>query len=102
MDPEPPITENLSKKRSISLRVQRMTVEYSYVRIPLTDDMLIFDSEGVGRVNTDLAFTRGLELAQESNLVWFYESEEIGAHPWQRPPDQEEKILLESDSVEHY
>lgn len=82
-------------KRSLSLRIQRTTVEYSYVQIPLTDDMLVFDADGIGQVNTERAFERGLELAQEHDLVWFYESEQLLPHPWQRPADLEERVLLD-------
>ena len=78
---------------SVSWRLQRIRMEYAYVRVPVADDVIKVDEKGAGRIDADKMAQRALELGQSSNVEWYPESQQIQLHPIQKAPEPGEKWL---------
>ena len=76
---------------SVSWRLQRITTEYAYVSVPITDDVTKNDETGVRRIDVEKMVQRALALGQVSNLHWHPEDKQIQMHPVQKAPDPGER-----------
>lgn len=83
--PEPP------SSYSIALRVQRTTVEYAYLRIPITEAVVEEQPDGSGRINAEKLVAEGQRMAQSPEMIWYPESQTIEPHPWQQAPSENEQ-----------
>ena len=83
---------------SVSLRLRRVTVEYAYVRVPVTGEIMQTDETGTvkadeqGHVHIDPGkmVQRGIDLARSGPTRWYPEEETIEPHPIQKAPDADE------------
>jgi hypothetical protein len=74
---------------SISLRLRRVTYEYAFVKVPVTDAVIDQQPDGSGRLNGKRVFDVGVELGRSSEVVWYPEEQSIEPHPLQTPPPQQ-------------
>ncbi|HEY8459660.1 MAG TPA: hypothetical protein VIM99_04725 [Blastocatellia bacterium] len=75
---------------SISIRLRRISVEYGYVNIEVTPDLIGND----GRLDSSKLFRRALEWGQESRMVWYEEEKIVEPHPIQQQREPGEKSLF--------
>jgi hypothetical protein len=66
---------------SLSVRLLRTTTEYAFVRVPVTDDLLVSQPDGTGRLDPTKVIERAIELGQASAVVWHPEGREVQPHP---------------------
>jgi hypothetical protein len=71
---------------SISFRLQRTTVETAFIKVPVTNDLMIAQPDGTGRIDVDKMVARAIELGQETTVLWVPESQQVRPHPIQVPP----------------
>jgi hypothetical protein len=71
---------------SVSFRLQRTTVEETFVSVQVTDELTIRQPDGTGRLNVPKMVERAIEMGQELGVVWQPESQEVHPHPIQKPP----------------
>lgn len=84
---------------SISFRIQRTTVEYAYVSVPVTADVMILqedgevqlDEAGTARLDVDKAVQKAVELGEAPELRWHLEKQNIQMHPIQKAPEPDEQ-----------
>jgi hypothetical protein len=76
---------------SVSWRLQRVTVEYAYVSVPITDDLMIEQPDGTPRLDVERMSQRAVELAQETGVKWHPEDQDVRLHPIQKAPEPEER-----------
>jgi hypothetical protein len=84
---------------SISIRVKRTTIEYSYIKVPVATNVmqttetgdLLKDENGYKRVDGKKVFDEALRLARSSSHTWYPEDQRIEAHPVQKAPDPDEQ-----------
>ncbi|HET7076811.1 MAG TPA: hypothetical protein VFM49_05110 [Chloroflexia bacterium] len=72
---------------SISLRLQRVTVEYAYVSVPVTTALLVDQDDGTARLNTDRLVEQAVAMGSEAGVKWHPESVDIQPHPTQKAPE---------------
>lgn len=72
---------------SVSWRLRRVTVEYGYVRVPVTADLIVEQEDGTGRIDTDKMVQRALEAGRSPEVTWRPEDRQIELHPLQKAPD---------------
>jgi hypothetical protein len=73
---------------SISYRLQRVTTEFSFVKVPVTGDILDRQADGTGRINVDRMVQRAIALAMLPDVFWQVEEQRVQTHPIQTtPPD---------------
>ena len=72
---------------SISVRLQRTTVEESYVSVPVTDAVMQEEpaEDGSYRIDTEKLFAAAVELGSEAD--WLSEEQRVVVHPIQKAPD---------------
>jgi hypothetical protein len=72
---------------SISVRLQRTTVEESYVSVPVTDAVMQEEptEDGSYRLDTDKLFAAAIELGNGAD--WLPEDQQVVLHPVQKAPD---------------
>lgn len=75
---------------SISLRLRRVTVEYAYVNVPVVDDVVKPDEQGVNRIDVAELTRRAFEMSQRPEVVWYREEQQIEPHPIQKAPEESE------------
>jgi hypothetical protein len=75
---------------SVSFRVQRVTVEYAFVKVPVTSDLIVAQSDGTGRIDVTKMVQRAIELGQSPSLKWYEEDKQIQPHPIQKAPESDE------------
>jgi hypothetical protein len=75
---------------SVSWRLMRMTVEYAYVSVPVADEMVRPDEQGVNRIDVKAMSDRAIELGHRPEVIWYRERQEIEVHPLQKSPDENE------------
>jgi hypothetical protein len=74
----------MSKTFSVSVRLQRVTIESAFVSVPLIHDL--FDQTGT--LNAEKLMQSALELGRHPETAWTLEGDaEISAHPIQIAPD---------------
>ncbi|MFC9817347.1 hypothetical protein ACFVJM_35445 [Streptomyces virginiae] len=75
---------------SISVRLQRTTVEEAYVSVPVTDAVMQREPADDGswsyRLDTDKLFAAAVELGNEAD--WLSEGQQTVVHPIQKAPDR--------------
>ena len=90
----------MSKKKAktftCQVRVQRTTVEYGYVNIALTPD-IVSDNNNV---NAKKIVNAALVLASQPKMVWYPEEQNIVIHPEQQPQaDDEESFDVDGEEI---
>jgi hypothetical protein len=76
---------------SVSWRIMRTSIEYSYVSIPVADDMIKLDADGNRRIDVERMGQRAIEMGQLPTVEWYPESQRIELHPLQNAPGPGEK-----------
>jgi hypothetical protein len=71
---------------SISFRLQRVTVEYAFVKVPVTSDIVVKQPDGTGRIDAEMTVQRAIELGRSVTLTWHPEEQQIQPHPIQIAP----------------
>jgi hypothetical protein len=72
------------KTYSVMIRVQRTTVEFVHVRVPITDELVTDD-----HLDGAKAFAAAIEIARTQPQRWLHDAEpEIIVHPLQTPPPE--------------
>lgn len=79
-----------AQRVSIQVRLQRTTVEYGYVSVEVTPDLIQAD----GTLNTDDFLQRAVEMGQEAKMLWYKEEQQIELHPTQQPREPHEQSLI--------
>lgn len=93
------MNESEFSSTSIALRVRRTTVEFAYVRVLVTSEVMkadaagkvITDDKGHARLDMDKLMQRGIELARVPGVEWYSDSESIELHPIQKPLEPGER-----------
>jgi hypothetical protein len=76
---------------SIQLRLRRVTTEYCYINVPLTNDLVIPQSDGTGRIDPDRMVEQAKELSRSGGVKWYVEGQELEPHPIQKPMEPGEE-----------
>jgi len=72
---------------SISIRLRRVTVEYAYVNVPVTDEIIKPDGQGEGRIDVTLMTEKAVGMGRMAEVVWYPEERRIETHPVQKAPE---------------
>jgi hypothetical protein len=72
-----------------------VTVEYAYVRVPVTDAImqtddrgeLKADEKGYARIDGEKLFQRGIDIARSGQTKWYREEQTVEPHPIQKAPN---------------
>jgi hypothetical protein len=75
---------------SIPIRLRRTTIEYGYVNMEVTPDLIGSD----GRLDSEELFLRALEWGREPQMIWYEEEQTIEHHPIQQQREPHEKSLF--------
>ena len=86
------------KTYSVSVRVKRTTVEYAYVPVPVTGEIMetdemgdeVRDEKGFAHIDPEKLMRRAAEQARQPSVKWYRESEHIEPHPIQKAPEPDE------------
>jgi hypothetical protein len=76
---------------SVSLRLRRVTFEYAYVSVPVVDDVVKPDEQGVNRIDFGELTRIAIEMSQSPEVTWYREEQNTVPHPLQKAPDAGEK-----------
>jgi len=76
---------------SISIRLQRTTTEYAYVSVPVNDDLLVKQADGIGRVDPAKLGEISIALGKSDEVRWHPEDQNIQMHPMQQAPEPGER-----------
>jgi hypothetical protein len=79
---------------SIQVRLRRTTIEYGYVNVEVTPDLIGSD----GKLDSEGLFRRAVEWGQELQMVWYKEEQFIDPHPVQQQREPREKSLLKGQN----
>jgi hypothetical protein len=79
---------------SIQIRLRRTTIEYGYVNVEVTPDMVGLD----GKLDSEGLFRRALEWGQEPHMVWYEEEHVVEPHPAQQQREPQEKSLFKGQN----
>jgi hypothetical protein len=79
---------------SIQIRLRRTTIEYGYVSVEVTQDMIGPDS----RLDAEELFRRAQEFGAEPQMVWYREEQVTEPHPIQQPREPHEKSLFKGQN----
>ena len=60
-----------AKTYSVQIRLCRTTIEYGYVNVEITPDLIGLD----GKLDSEGLFRRALEWGQEPQMVWYKEEQ---------------------------
>ncbi|NEB79530.1 hypothetical protein G3I40_30570 [Streptomyces sp. SID14478] len=73
---------------SISIRLQRTSVEERYVSVPVTDAVMRTEpnADGTYGLDTEKLLAAAIELGQD-DADWSSEAREVTIHPIQKAPD---------------
>ena len=71
---------------SVSFRLQRTTIEFTFVSVPVTADLLVQQPDGTGQIDVDKMVQRAIEMGKASGVVWQSEEQQVQPHPIQTPP----------------
>jgi hypothetical protein len=94
-----PERESGTPTYSVSLRLRRITVEYAYVSVPVTDAIMQTDDHGelktdekrYTRIDVEKMVQRGIDIARSGQTRWYPEEEKVEPHPVQKAPDPGEE-----------
>lgn len=78
------------KTTSIQFTVQRTRVEYGFVSILVTSDVM--DEEG--RLDTDKLFACAAEVSNHPEMTWYPEQEDFQVAPIQKAREAEKTLIL--------
>jgi hypothetical protein len=76
---------------SVSLRLRRVTFDYAYVSVPVVDNVVKPDEQGVNRIDFGELTRMAIEMSQSPEVVWYREEQNTEPHPVQKAPDEGEK-----------
>jgi hypothetical protein len=79
---------------SVALRLQRVTVEYAYVSVPVTSDIVTEHEDGTARIDPTKLVQQAVEIGSASGVKWHQESVDVQPHPMQKPPEPSEVDFL--------
>jgi hypothetical protein len=71
---------------SVSICLQRTTLEEAFVSVPVTADLIVLQPDETGRLDVPKLWERAMVMGQNSDVVWRIESQQVKAHPIQKPP----------------
>lgn len=71
---------------SVSFRLQRTTIEFAFVSVPVSDDLMIEQPDGTGRIDVDKMVQRAIEMGHATDVAWQPEERQIQPHSIQTPP----------------
>jgi hypothetical protein len=71
---------------SILIRVQRVTTEYAFVRVPVTSEIIVAQPDGTGRIDPEKMVRGAIQMAEATDIAWHREDQRIQPHPIQKPP----------------
>lgn len=78
----------MSKSFSVSVRLQRVTIETAHVSVPLVPDLIEPNFDETGSIDVDKLMLAAVELGKQPSVSWTSEGEAtITPHPIQAPPD---------------
>jgi hypothetical protein len=83
-----------AKTFSVQIRLCRTTIEYGYVNVEITPDLIGLD----GKLDSEGLFRRALEWGQEPRMVWYKEEQVIDPHPVQQQREAHEKSLFKGQN----
>jgi hypothetical protein len=75
---------------SVSWRLQRVTIEYAYVSVPVADDLVQPDDQGVNRLDAQAMARKAVEMGDSPEVVWYREGQQVELHPLQKARDSGE------------
>lgn len=73
------------KTYSVALRLRRVTYEDAYVAVPVTDEIIKPDADGVGRIDFEAFVAEALRIGERAEIDWQVEEVVNEAHPLQQP-----------------
>jgi len=79
---------------SIQIRLRRTTIEYGYVSVEVTPDLIGSDS----KLDSEGLFRRALEWGQELQMVWYKDEQIVEPHPTQQQREPHEKSLFKGQN----
>jgi hypothetical protein len=71
---------------SISFRLRRTTTETAFIKVPVTDDILLEQPDGTARIDPEKIVQRVIELGKAPEVLWQSETQQVEPHPIQTPP----------------
>ena len=83
-----------AKTFSVQIRLCRTTIEYGYVSVEVTPDLIGLD----GKLDSEGLFRRALEWGQEPQMVWYGEEHIVEPHPVQQQREPHEKSLFKGQN----
>ncbi len=94
--------DSLPPTYSISVRLRRTTLEYAYVRVPVTDGIMQTDDHGTvktdekghAHIDPEKMVQRAMEILQAGPPRWYPEGEKIEPHPIQKGPEGGEQYTI--------
>jgi hypothetical protein len=75
------MSEKKTKTFTCQVRLQRTTVEYGYVNIALSPEIM----SGESNVNAQKIIEAAITMSQQPQMVWYPESQQTILHPDQDP-----------------
>ena len=88
------------RRYSILLRLRRVTTEYAYVNVPVTDAIMTpADAQERATVDTTRLVAEGIRYAADPDVRWIRESQEVGPHPTQTPLPEDYSVKNRWDSL---
>ena len=71
---------------SVSVRLQRTTLESAFVSVPVSPDLIVVQPDGSGKLDAEKLFARAIEMGRNPGCVWEAESLDVQLHSIQMPP----------------
>jgi hypothetical protein len=78
------------KTLSIQIRLRRTTMEYGYVSVEVTPDIIGAD----GKLDAEELFRRAVGFSQEPQMIWYQEEQIVEPHQIQQQREPHEKSLF--------
>lgn len=75
---------------SIQFRLRRVTVEYGYVSVEITPDLIKAENQ----LDADKLMQRAVEMGRLPLMVWHKEQQEVDPHPIQQQREPHEQCLV--------
>src|SRR5579862_5330647 len=76
---------------SVQFRLRRVTTEYCYVNVPVTNDLMIPQPDGTARLNVETMVVQAAEICRSPGVKWYIEEQAVGPHPLQKPMEPGEE-----------
>jgi hypothetical protein len=78
-------SEQQYQTHAISFKLQRTTLESTYVSVPVTQDVVIVQPDGSVKLDVDKLVTYAIEMGSKPECGWEVESSDVQLHPIQMP-----------------